>query len=45
MRSVLALPLLDNGMLGALNLYSRSPLAFGVVHRASQNLNLNPRVR
>ena len=33
-RSVLAVPLLGNGALGALNLYSRYPLAFGVVDRA-----------
>lgn len=34
MRSLLALPLSANGMLGALNLYARYPEAFGVVDRA-----------
>lgn len=33
-RSVLALPLSANAQLGALNLYARFPLAFGVVDRA-----------
>jgi GAF domain-containing protein len=33
-RSVLALPLITNGRLGALNLYARYPAAFGVVDRA-----------
>ena len=33
-RSVLALPLVTNGRLGALNLYARYPAAFGVVDRA-----------
>jgi hypothetical protein len=33
-RSVLALPLSDNGAQGALNLYGRYPAAFGVVDRA-----------
>ena len=34
MRSVLALPLLANGTLGALNCYAHYPQAFGVVDRA-----------
>jgi hypothetical protein len=34
MRSLLALPLLDEGTLGALNLYARYPDAFGVIDRA-----------
>ncbi len=34
-RSVLALPLLGNGTLGALNLYARYPDAFGVIDRAN----------
>ncbi len=34
MRSLLALPLLGNGTLGALNLYAKYPDAFGVVDRA-----------
>jgi GAF domain-containing protein len=33
-RSVLALPVSRNDSLGALNLYARSPIAFGVVDRA-----------
>jgi GAF domain-containing protein len=33
-RSVLALPLITNGKLGALNLYARYPAAFGAVDRA-----------
>ena len=33
-RSMLALPLLSNGTIGALNLYSRYPRAFGVIDRA-----------
>jgi GAF domain-containing protein len=33
-RSVLALPLVTNGKLGALNLYARYPAAFGAVDRA-----------
>src|SRR6202034_1886355 len=33
-RSVLALPLITNGRLGALNLYARYPSAFGVADRA-----------
>ena len=33
-RSVLALPLSADAQLGALNLYARSPIAFGVVDRA-----------
>jgi GAF domain-containing protein len=32
-RSVLALPVIGNSSLGALNLYARSPIAFGVVDR------------
>jgi GAF domain-containing protein len=32
-RSVLALPVAQNNSLGALNLYARSPIAFGVVDR------------
>lgn len=34
MRSLLAMPLLDDGILGALNLYARYPEAFGVIDRA-----------
>ena len=34
MRSLMALPLLNDGTLGALNLYARYPSAFGVVDRA-----------
>jgi hypothetical protein len=34
MRSLLPLPLLDDGALGALNLYARYPRAFGVIDRA-----------
>jgi hypothetical protein len=34
MRSLLALPLLGDGTLGALNLYARYPDAFGVIDRA-----------
>jgi GAF domain-containing protein len=34
MRSLLAVPLLSDGTLGALNLYARSPRAFGVIDRA-----------
>jgi GAF domain-containing protein len=33
-RSALALPLIDNGAIGAINLYARFPAAFGVVDRA-----------
>jgi GAF domain-containing protein len=33
-RSALALPLIDNGAIGAINLYARYPAAFGVVDRA-----------
>lgn len=34
MRSLLAIPLIDNGILGALNLYAGYPRAFGVIDRA-----------
>ncbi|MGH9046585.1 MAG: ANTAR domain-containing protein [Acidimicrobiales bacterium] len=34
LRSLLAVPMLDNGPVGALNLYSRYPDAFGVIGRA-----------
>jgi GAF domain-containing protein len=33
-RSALALPLIDNGAIGAINLYARFPAAFGVLDRA-----------
>jgi len=37
-RSVLALPLVANSHLGALNLYARYPVAFGVVDRAKATI-------